>query len=208
MSFRKEIDVGLVGEIDARRELAAEGWLTINTNTEKGNFPNVDLIAVKENQVRHIQVKTTNGDLGSHRDCLFMGRAENWLSKKIPFYNNKKGPFKAHLIILVHARRVKSRFVVLPVALAENIAKSQAEAWFSIEKRDGTKRAAGFDARPGFLKIQKPRDRENEIQKEFIDAYVQNAEKIQKKFLEFEDRWDLLDLSEENLLDQKIWSFA
>ena len=77
--FRIGLDIALVGEIDVRRELAAEGWLTINTNTEKGNFPNVDLIAAKGEESRTIQVKTVDGEKGSHKHCLYMGRAEGWL---------------------------------------------------------------------------------------------------------------------------------
>jgi hypothetical protein len=84
--FRKDIDIGLIGEIDVRRELAAEEWLTINTNTEKGNFPNVDLIAAKDQEARHIQVKSTSGKTGqSHAHCLNFGRAQGWLEKKHHF---------------------------------------------------------------------------------------------------------------------------
>lgn len=79
--FREDVDLGLVGEIEVRRELAAEGWLTINTNTEKGNFPNVDLIAAKGTEARAIQVKTSNAERGSHAYCLFMGRAQGWLER-------------------------------------------------------------------------------------------------------------------------------
>ena len=65
-TFKAEADIALVGEIEVRRELAAEGWLAINTNTEKGNFPNVDLITAKGDRARAIQVKTTDAEKGSH----------------------------------------------------------------------------------------------------------------------------------------------
>jgi hypothetical protein len=52
LPLKKGIDIGLLGEIDVRRELTAEGWLTINTNTEQGNFPNVDLITARDQEVR------------------------------------------------------------------------------------------------------------------------------------------------------------
>jgi hypothetical protein len=36
--FTSAADIALVGEIDVRRELAAGGWLTINTITGKGQL--------------------------------------------------------------------------------------------------------------------------------------------------------------------------
>ena len=190
-AFRPDVDIALVGEIDARRELAAEGWLTINTNTEKGNFPNVDLIAVKRFDTRTIQVKTTNAEEGSHKDCLFLGRAEAWLNFKTPFFNSKQGPIKANVVILVHARRGGSRFVVLPVALAEKIAQLSVEAWYSVPKLDGGKRSAGFDARLPFTRTKR--------NPTTIDLLSRDA------LLAFENRWDILDAPAEALNDERVW---
>ena len=190
-TFKSGIDVALVGEIDARRELAAEGWLTINTNTEKGNFPNVDLIAAKGEEARAIQVKTTDAEKGSHKHCLFMGRAEGWLTKGTPFFNAKPGPLKASVVVLVHAQREGSRFVVLPVGLAEQMARLDVEQWFAVPKLDGSKRSAGFDARPAFTHLRK--------QSLPTEMFMQNT------LLAFENRWDVLDASIEKLNDAAAW---
>jgi hypothetical protein len=176
--FRAETDVGLVGEIDVRRELAAEGWLTINTNTEKGNFPNVDLIAAKGTESRAIQVKTSDAEKGSHSHCLYLGRAQGWLTDQTPFFNSKPGPLQCSVVVLVHAHRSRSRFVVLPVGLAERLARASVEEWYRIPKLDGAQRSAGFDARLPFTRLLK------------------NARpihtRLQQTLLAFEDRWDVL----------------
>lgn len=190
--FRAGIDLGLVGEIDVRRELAAEGWLTINTNTEKGNFPNVDLIAAKGTEARAIQVKTTNGEEGSHTHCLYMGHAVNWLTKKTSFFNSKTGPLRCSVVVLVLAFRERSRFVVLPVGLAERIARAGVDAWYDVPKRDGSKRKEGFHARPQFTRLRK-------------NASPQDA-LIQKTLLAFEDRWDVLDRPMSELESLEVWS--
>ena len=191
-NFRADIDIGLIGEIDVRRELAAEEWLTINTNTEKGNFPNVDIIAAKDQEARHIQVKSTLGETGqSHGHCLNFGRAQGWLEKKTPFFNNKPGILKSSIIVLVNVQRDQSRFVVLPAALAEKIARAHAEEWFSTPKKDGTRRSTGFSVRPCFTRLKKdPTD----LDKTLI-AILQS----------YENRWDLLNESPELLSDFGSW---
>ncbi|MEQ1904888.1 MAG: hypothetical protein ABL888_11940 [Pirellulaceae bacterium] len=190
--FHADIDLGLVGEIDVRRELAAEGWLTINTNTEKGNFPNVDLIAAKGTEARAIQVKTSDAEKGSHAHCLFMGRGQGWLTNKTPFYNSKPGPLRCSVVVLVHAQRLRSRFVVLPVALAEQLAREIVERWYRVPMRDGAQRSAGFDARPQFTRLRK----------NHVPAHVS----VQRTLLAFEDRWDVLDHSIAELEDFQRWS--
>lgn len=193
-SFSSDVDVSLVGEIETRRELAAEGWLTINTNTEKGNFPNVDLIAIKGNIARGIQVKTTNAESGSHRDYLFLGRGERWLMDQTPFFNSKSGPMKASVVVLVHAKRKGSRFVVLPVGLAEVLARLDVEQWYDTRKKDGTSRSAGFDARIPFARIKRaPRKHDLLLCQTLHD---------------FEDRWDILLRSEADLNTPNGWNFS
>ena len=189
--FTDDADIALVGEIDVRRELAAEGWLTINTNTEKGNFPNVDLIAARHDSVHRIQVKTTNGEEGSHRHCLYLGRAEGWLKNKTPFFNNKNGILKADIVVLVLALRERSRFVVLPVALAEKIARADVEEWSEVPKRDGNRRSPGFDARPGFTRLS--------------TNAMPKAASIQKTLKAYENNWDMLDETSKRLSDPRAW---
>lgn len=189
--FGPDVDLGLVGEIDVRRELAAEGWLTINTNTEKGNFPNVDLIAAKGVEARGIQVKTTDAEKGSHSHCLFMGRAEGWLSSRTPFYNAKSGPLRCSVVVLVHASRVRSRFVVLPVGLAEQLARAVVEHWYKIPRRDGAQRSAGFDARPRFTRLSK--------------EVTEREIAVQKILLSFEDRWQILEHPVDELQNPRVW---
>lgn len=190
-SFGEDIDLGLIGEIDVRRELAAEGWLTINTNTEKGNFPNVDLIAAKGTEARAIQVKTSNAERGSHAHCLFMGRAQGWLENETPFYNSKPGPLRCSVVVLVHASRARSRFVVLPVAVAEQIARKDVEDWQGVPKRDGASRSAGFDARPQFTRLKKNPRPLNTL--------------IQRVLHSFEDRWDVFDHAVTELESFDAW---
>ncbi|MBP6014328.1 MAG: hypothetical protein KBA31_19015 [Alphaproteobacteria bacterium] len=192
--FREDIPaglIGLVGEIDVRRELAAEGWLTINANTERGNFPNVDLVATRGIEARSIQVKTSNAERGSHAHCLFMGRAQGWLESETPFYNSKTGPLRCSVVVLVHASRARSRFVVLPVAVAEHIARRLVEEWRRVPKRDGQVRSAGFDARPQFTRLK-------------TNATPLDA-RVQEVLRSFEDRWDVLDRSVDELETVRAW---
>ena len=192
--FKRDTDVALVGEIDVRRELAAEGWLTINTNTEKGNFPNVDLIAARGDEARAIQVKTTDAEKGSHKHCLFMGRGEGWLTNRTAFFNAKPGPLAASIVILVHAKRDRSRFVVLPVALAESIARQHVEQWYVVPKRDGLQRSPGFDARIPFTRLSaEPRESERQLNEVLI---------------RYEDRWDILELPVDELKDMNRWGIS
>lgn len=193
-SFRPGVDVSLVGEIEVRRELAAEGWLTINTNTEKGNFPNVDLIAVRGDFARHIQVKTTNGESGSHRTHMFLGRGEAWLKDRTPFFNTKTGPFSVSVVVLVNAKRRESRFVVLPVAIAEQIARLHVENWYQVPKRDGQVRSAGFDARIPFIR--------NKASLMPVEVFCRDV------LLFFEDRWDVLDSEPERLNSIEGWDVS
>lgn len=192
--FRDDVDLGLIGEIDVRRELAAEGWLTINTNTEKGNFPNVDLIAAKGTEARAIQVKASNAEKGSHSHCLFMGRGQGWLTNQTPFYNSKPGPLRCSVVVLVHAARLRSRFVVLPVAVAEYLARALVEEWHRAPKRDGQQRSAGFDARPQFTRLRK--------------NPTPLGTSVQRTLLSFEDRWDVLDRSVAELESFQCWNAA
>lgn len=194
MLFGPDVDISLVGEIETRRELAAEGWLTINTNTEKGNFPNVDLIAIEGNVARGIQVKTTNAESGSHRHYLFLGRGERWLTDQTPFFNSKPGPIKANIVVLVHAKRKGSRFIVLPVGLAEILARINVEQWFETPKADGTARSAGFDARIPFVRLQAKPRKYDEI--------------LRQTLLEYEDRWEILHKGEAELTSLDDWNLV
>lgn len=193
-TFAAGADISLVGEIEVRRELAAEGWLTINTNTEKGNFPNVDLIAVKGDSARHIQVKTTNGESGSHRTHMFLGRGEAWLKDRTPFFNTKSGPFSAGVVVLVNAKRKGSRFVILPVAIAEQLARIHVENWYRIPKRDGQVRSAGFDARIPFIR--------NKASLLPVEVFCRDV------LLLFEDRWDVLDADPATLNSIEGWGVS
>ena len=192
--FKPKANVALVGEIEVRRELAAEGWITINANTESGNFPNVDLIAVRGEEARAVQVKTTNGEFGSHSHCLYLGRAEEWLKHKVRFFNRRAGPLQASVVVLVLAKRRGSRFVVLPVAVAEVIAQSAVERWHVVPKKDGAPRSAGFDARIPFDRLpRKPRDWD---------------EPLQQILLAFENRWDVLEAPLEKLHQATKWGIG
>ena len=188
-------DTALVAEIDVKRELAAEGWISVNMNTEKGNFPNVDLLAVREDVVHYIQVKasygetlTPEGKSVSHPDCLFLGRAEGWLTNKTPFFNGKPGPLMCSIVVAVHVTRERSRFVVLPVGLAEKIARTGTEEWYNVPKKNGGKRKPGFDARPRFISLPKRRA----LAKEMICMDTLRA---------YENRWDVLLEEHEKLRD-------
>ena len=91
--------------------------------------------------------------------------------------------------MLVHARRDGSRFVVLPVAFAEWVARSAVERWFAIPKLDGNKRSAGFDARIPFTRQRKE---------------ASDLERL-LQMLNHENRWDILDAPIEKLNDASAW---
>ncbi len=49
--------IGEIGEQEVQSELVSRGWHVENLN-ETANFPNVDLIAKKDEKTRYVQVKT------------------------------------------------------------------------------------------------------------------------------------------------------
>jgi hypothetical protein len=84
--------------------------------------------------------------------------------------------------------------VVLPVALAEILARLDVQQWFDTPKKDGTSRSAGFDARIPFLRMKRIPRRHDEL--------------LRKTLHEYEERWDILQQSESDLSNPDLWSLS
>lgn len=89
---------------------------------------NVDIIAIKGQHKVAIQVKAGKGWGHSHAKYLHLGRALSYLRDGKGVFNTKESPLIADVVIgVVCGQKAGSRFVVIPVALAETIARAHAD---------------------------------------------------------------------------------
>ncbi len=177
--------VGLLGELQVEAKLVERDWHPIRLDTAQ-MASNADLMAVKGLRRVSIQIKTTDASTGhSHADSIFLGRA----SAKV--FNSKSSPIIADVVIGVSYNVGESRFVVLPVALAEKICQRHARYWNAIPKVDGKKRSESFPIYLSFLRLGK--------------AHSEYRRFMQAILHKYEDAWDILDEPIQKLHDPKSW---
>lgn len=170
--------VGRLGELLVEQKLLEQGWHPVRLDTAQMMATNADLLAIKEKQRVSLQVKTTNAiSRHSHSHSLNFGYATPYLRSRKSIFNSKPGPLSADVIVGVHYDS-SPRFVVLPVALAEKLCRCHCDYFYSVPKRDATKRSPQF---PIYLRLHGR-----------AIAHSGHHEKIKNILLAFENRWDLL----------------
>jgi len=186
-----KLQVGLLGELLVEQKLAEMGWHPVRLDG-RHTAPNTDLLAVRGQQRVSIQVKTTSGaGSHSHSDCYHFGNASAFLRRGIPFFNSKVSPLIADIVVGVNYTSRQSRFVVLPVALAEVLCRTHARYWTRVAKRDGGKRGDSF---PIYLLIDGPKR-----------AHADYHERVQRNLRPYENNWDILEVPAAKLHDKDAW---
>jgi len=182
--------VSLLGELNVEVQLAMRGWHPVRLDTAQ-MAANADLIGVNKTHRVCIQVKTTEAEGHSHAAALGFGYATNYLSSNAPIFNGKESALIADVVVAVHYRAERSRYVVLPVAFAERLCRMHGDYWGSLPKRDGSKRSASFplylhfDGKPG--------------------AHAEHKSMCQANLTKFEDAWWVLSESIDKLHDPDAW---
>jgi hypothetical protein len=181
--------VDLLGELEVETALVSRGWHPIRLDTRR-MAANADLLAVNRRQRVSVQVKTMTGGPGPRRH-IFLGYAGSYLSSGTRFFNAKKSPLIADVVVGVNYRPNDSRLVVLPVALAEKLCREAAKYWYKVRKKDGAKRSAAFPINLNLSGKHK--------------VHADHREAVQQVVSKYEDAWDVLSEPIENLHDPKRW---
>ena len=183
--------VGLLGELQVEQRLVEHGWHPVRLDTAQ-MASNADLLAINRHQRVSIQVKTTNaGKQHAHSNYLGFGYATNHLRDGNKVFNSKKSPLIADLVVGVSYSQEQSRFVVLPVALAENLCVAHAKYWHNVPLKNGGIRTTNF---PLYLCFTA-----NPI------AHAEHHAQMKRNLVEFENAWHLLHDPIEKLHDAQAW---
>lgn len=185
---------GLLGELLVELKLVELGWHVARLNAQQVSV-NTDLIAIKGDYRVSIQVKTTDGSGNhTHADSIHFGRASAYLRDGTPFFNTKIDPLTADVVVGVNYKPDGSRFIVLPVGLAETLCRKHADYWSSVAKRDGKRRADEF---PIYMRLHVKKN-----------PVVGHHDVVQRTLLAHENRWDLLTQPQKRLRDSAVWPLS
>lgn len=188
--------IGLLGELEVEIQLAKAGWHPVRLDTAQ-MASNADLIAINERRRTSIQVKTTASE--KQRDnsqWLQFGYSTNYLRDRKSFFNSKKSPLIADVIVAVSYRPNASRFVVLPVALAENLCRCHADYWYRVpaKKRKTGKMGERSKIFPIYLCLNA-----------FRKSHGAHHERMKRNISKYENAWKILSEPIEKLHDPKAW---
>lgn len=184
-----ELRVGLLGELEVERCLVQNLWHPVRLDTAQ-MASNADLIAVNRKRRVSIQVKASNN--GVRHNWLFFGYAAAFLRTGKTIFNSKNSPLIADVVVAVSYHAEGSRFVVLPVALAEALCALHATFWNGVPTRKKKeKRSAAF---PIYLPLDANR-------KSHPEHYARLKRNVQR----FENAWHILKEPIEKLHDPKKW---
>jgi hypothetical protein len=188
------MNIELMGELLVQTKLVEHGWHPLPLNTSQ-TACNADLIAVNGLRRVSIQVKTTDAinKPHSHSHSMFFGYAAGYLENGTPFFNSKESPPVADVIVAVNYAGAESRFVVLPVALAEKLCRSAADYWSSVRKRNGETRKPSF---PIYLALKRVTTRSD---------HVAQDERVRRNLEAFENEWRVLCEPSDKLHDGDQW---
>lgn len=184
------LNVGLLGELQVEMRLVEEGWHPVRLDTAQMAV-NADLFAVRKSDRIAIQVKTTKGTGHSHAGFLGFGYATSHLKDGTPVFNSKDSPLVADVIVGVHYVREASRFVVLPIAIAERLCSELAHWWFSMPLLDGRARTTNF---PLYLCFTANRS-----------THADFHERMKRNLAVFENAWHVLSEPIDKLHDANAW---
>jgi len=186
------MNIGLLGELDVEAQLIMNGWHPIRLDTAQ-MASNADLIAINRSKRVMIQVKTTDGHKStSHGDFLGFGYSSGFLNDGTPLFNSKNSPLIADVVIGVQFIPGNSRFVVLPVGLAEKICQLHCTYWYNIPTRTSRgKRSSSFPIYLAFVRTPK--------------SHFEHHSRIQRNLKRYENAWHVLDIDPEKLRDPNEW---
>jgi|GEM_PF-2512984 len=186
------MNIGLLGELEVEAQLVLHGWHPIRLDSAQ-MAANADLIAINRTKRIMIQVKATNGlQSNSHGDFLGFGYSTGYLRDKLPIFNAKDSPLIADVVIGVRYIQVQTRFVVMPVALAEKLCRLHCDYWFKVPTRTKTgKRSESFPVYLAFTRTP--------------EAHGEHHDRIRKNLLAFENAWHVLDDEPDRLRNPEAW---
>ena len=184
--------VGLLGELEVEKCLVEKGWHPVRLDTAQ-MASNADLLAVNRKHRVSIQVKTTNAfKKHSHSQSLFLARSDGYLKEGKSFFNSKNSSLIADVVVGVSYYPQKSRFVVLPIGLAEKLCQFHCDYWSSRPTRtESGKRSTSF---PLYLCFSKN-----------PEAHKKHHEQVKRNLLKFENAWDVLLQEPEMLRNRGKW---
>jgi len=150
---------------------------------------NADLIAINATRRVMIQVKTTDGrDSNSHGSSLGFGYSSGYLIDGITIFNSKKSPLIADIVIGVRFLLGNSRFVILPVGLAEKICQLHCNYWFNVPTRTQSgQRSPSFPIYLAFEKVP--------------ISHFEHHNRIRRNLNLYGNAWHMLDIEPEKLRD-------
>jgi len=182
--------VDLLGELEVELRLVQHGWHPVRLDTRQ-MASNADLLAVNRLQRIAIQVKATSGGGHAHASNMFFGYSSNYLSSGTAIFNSKNTPLLADVVVGVNYVQGRSRFAVLPVALAEKLCRQAADYWNAVPKKDGRSRSGKF---PLYLKFAKE-----------STVHLKHHTSMRSTLLSYEDAWHVLREPLKKLHDTKAW---
>lgn len=183
--------VGLLGELEVELRLVQEGWHPVRLDTAQ-MASNADLIAIDDRHRVSIQVKTTDGNKQkSYSQWLGFGYSTRYLKNGNPIFNSKGSPLIADVIVAVYHRTEGSRFIVMPVAFAENLCRTHCDYWNKVPTKAGSSRSLSF---PIYLCFEaQPK------------AHSDHNKRNRRNLLSFENKWQILFESIDKLHDPEAW---
>jgi hypothetical protein len=181
----------LLGECYVESCLKERGWHAVRLDT--GHMAmNADLAAIKNGVRVSLQIKTTDARKAhSHAGYLFFGHAAAFLRDGTPIFNAKESPLVADVVVGVSLRPSGSRFVVVPVVVAEQLSRLHATYWSSVPRLDAGKRSDAFPiylcftAEPG--------------------AHREHHERIKQNLIRYENAWEVLNEPIDKLHAESAW---
>lgn len=190
--FEARRATGRLGELEVELQLVKRGWHAVRLDTSQ-MAANSDLLAINRHKRLAIQVKTTDADRAhSHRHALSFGYSTAYVREKKPIFNSKESPLIADIVVGVSYSQLRSRFVVLPVALAEVLCRRHVDYWHSI----GTRTTSGqrSDSFPIYLCFTK-----------HPKVHVEHYACMMRNVAAYEGKWHILDEPVEKLHDTAAW---
>ena len=188
--------IGRLGELLVEKQLIEGGWHPVRLDTAQ-MASNADLVAIRGMHRVSLQVKTANNVTSENPDSLsltFGYYGTGYLHGSKPMFNSKTSPLVADIVVGV-SYGTSSRFMVLPVALAEKLCRKHFDYWYSVPKKDGSQRS------PHFPSISVSRYRLM-----ILIIMDHTGKEMERNFLAFENRWELLSEPVDCLHDGAKWS--
>lgn len=181
------VEIGRIGELEVELELVRRGWHALRLDTSQRAW-NADLLCAKGPYRVAIQVKATDADKGhGHSKSLGFGYATGFLRDKKTVFNSKSGPLIADVVVAVSSSKMGSRFVVLPVGLAEQLCQRHIKWWYAIPTNTKTgKRSQSF---PIYMNFKQEKSKHA------------HQTKMREIFLSYENKWDVLEEPLDRLRD-------